>query len=135
MTSVLLLMLGAVQHSGYHAVAAEPQMDYGYIETLNAGGVELPAGMDIIASDPTSQPRGFFLLQNQTTIPLYVMSMRYKTVLVMTTPDPSWKTRVNGAHEATSYIAVPSRPAHLDMAGAHLVGLAEFLGSNGADHL
>jgi hypothetical protein len=66
LTSVILLILGAVQHSGYHAVAVEPQMDYGYVETLNAGGVELPAGMDIIASDPTSQPGWSSVIASQS---------------------------------------------------------------------
>ncbi len=116
LTGVFLLLLGATQHNGHQASASEPKMDYWFIETLKAGGLELPAGVDILASDPSLQPRGFFVLENKTEIPLYVMSLSYKAVLVMTTPDPNWKSRVNGAHEAASFIAVPGRSAYLDMA-------------------
>lgn len=33
----------------------------------------------------------------------------------MTTPDPNWKTRANGAHEVASYLVAPYRPAYLGM--------------------
>jgi hypothetical protein len=90
-------------------------VDYWYIETLYLGGVELPAGVEIIASDPLVEPRAYFILKNQNATRLYVMSLNYKDVLVMTTPDPNWKRRVNSAHEAASYLAAPDRPVTLNI--------------------
>ncbi len=113
--TVTLLLVLVNQRYVPRAEAVELRMDYWYIETLKLGGVELPAGVEIIPSDPSSQPRANFVLQNQTATPLYVMSLNYKDVLVMTTPDPHWKSRVNGAHEAASYLAAPGRPISLSM--------------------
>ena len=113
--TVTLLLVLINQHYVPRAEAVEPQMDYWYVETLKLGDVDLPAGVEIIPSDPSSQPRAYFILQNQNTTPLYVMSLNYKDVLVMMTPDPNWKNRVNGAHEAASYLAAPNHPVNLGM--------------------
>ena len=118
---MLLLVMGA-KLTVHRAEAVEPKTDYWYIETLKPGDVELPAGVEIIASDPLVEPRAYFVLKNQNATPVYVMSLSYKDVLVMTTPDPNWKRRVNGAHEAASYLAAPDHPITLDIAGAHRPG-------------
>jgi hypothetical protein len=115
LAGVLLLVLGAARLSVHRAKATEPKMDYWFIETLMPAAVRLPAGVEIRASNPSSQLRADFVIENKTQTPLYVMSLGYKDVLVMTTPDPNWKARVNGAHEAASFIAVPGRQANLDM--------------------
>jgi hypothetical protein len=96
-------------------MAFEPTMDYWFIETLTVGDVELPAGVEILVSNPSYQPRGFLILNNQTETLLYVLSLGYKDVLVMATPDPDWKARVNGAHEVASYLVAPDKPAYLSM--------------------
>lgn len=102
--------------SGSHAVMAfEPTMDYWFIETLTVSDVELPAGVEILVSNPSYQPRGFLILNNKTETLLYVLSLGYKDVLVMATPDPNWKARVNGAHEVASYLVAPDKPAYLSM--------------------
>jgi len=36
--------------------------------------------------------------------------------LVMETPDPDWKNRINLAHEVASYLATPTRSVYLNMA-------------------
>jgi hypothetical protein len=115
LTSVLLLILVGAQLSVHQVGASQTQTDYWYVETLKLGDVELPEGVEIMASDPSVQPRGMLTLNNQSSAPLYVMSLNYKDVLVMTTPDPNWKNRVNGAHEAASYLAAPGRTVTLDM--------------------
>jgi hypothetical protein len=96
-------------------MAFEPTMDYWFIETLTVGDVELPAGVEILVSNPSYQPRGFLILNNKTETLLYVLSLGYKDVLVMATPDPNWKARVNGAHEVASYLVAPDKPAYLSM--------------------
>jgi hypothetical protein len=113
--TVTLLLVLVILNDMTWAKAVEPRMDYWYIETLKLDGVELPAGVVISASDPTMQPRANFVLENQNATPVYVMSLNYKDVLVMTTPDPNWKRRVDGAHEAASYLAAPGRTVTLDM--------------------
>ncbi len=75
--------------------------------------VKLPAGVEILASSPTMQTRGYLVLKNQTETLLYVMSLGYKDVLVMAIPDPVWKARLSGAHEAASYLAALDQPAYL----------------------
>jgi hypothetical protein len=110
---MLLLMIGAIQSGASSATGFTPAMDYWFIETLKVGDVELPAGVDIIASNPSMQTRGYMLLNNRTETLLYVMSLGYKDGLVMATPDPIWKARVSGAHEAASYLAALDRPAYL----------------------
>lgn len=97
------------------ARASEPIKDYWFIETLMAGAVRLPEGVEILPSNSSSQPRGSIVLKNQTETLLFVMSLRYKDVLVMATPDPGWKGWVNGAHEAASYLVTPDRPADLNI--------------------
>jgi len=95
--------------------ALEPSKDYWFNETFTVGDVELPAGVVIRPSDPKVQPRGFLVLENQTKTLLFVLSLGYKDVLVMKTPDPNYKNRVNGAHEVASYLVAPDRPANLGM--------------------
>jgi len=70
-------------------MAFEPTMDYWFIETLTVSDVELPAGVEILVSNPSYQPRGFLILNNKTETLLYVLSLGYKDVLVMATPDPN----------------------------------------------
>ncbi len=111
---MLLLVMGA-RLSAQWALAAEPRMDYWYRETLKLGEVELPAGVEIVAPDPFVEPRAYLALKNQNATPVYVMSLSYKDVLVMITPDPNWKGRVNGAHEAASYLVAPNHPVTLNM--------------------
>jgi hypothetical protein len=111
---MLLLVMGA-RLTVQRALAAEPRTDFWYIETLKLGEVELPAGVEIAAPDPFVEPRAYLLLKNQNATPVYVMSLSYKDVLVMTTPDPNWKGRVNGAHEAASYLVAPNHPVTLNM--------------------
>src|SRR4030042_6866696 len=95
--------------------AFEPRKDNWFIETLTIGDVELPAGVVIRTSDPKIQPRGYLILDNQTETLAFVLSLGYKNVLVMTTPDPNWKTRVNAAHEGASYLVAPYRTEYLSM--------------------
>ena len=112
---MLLLVMGAMLLGVSSVRAIEPSKGYWFIETLTLGDVELPAGVVIRASDPKVQPRGFLALENQTKNLLYVLSLGYKDVLVMKTPDPNYKNRVNGAHEVASYLVAPDRPANLGM--------------------
>lgn len=90
-------------------------MDYWFTETLTEGRAELPVGVVVRTSDPAAQLRATLILENQTETLLFVMSLNYKDVLVMATPDPNWKARVNGAHEVASYLVAPDRPAYLNM--------------------
>jgi hypothetical protein len=113
LTGALLLILGGVQSGVHPARAFEPIKDYWFIEMITVSDVELPSGVEILASDPSSQPRGSLVLSNQSETPLYVMSLRYKDVLAMATPDSNWKTRLIGAHEVASYLVAPERPANL----------------------
>ena len=107
--------MGALPISVHTARAFEPVKDYWYIETLTVGEVDLPKGVEALTSNPSSEPRSPLILKNQTEILLYVMSLRYKDVLVMATPDPAWVARVNGAQEAASYLAAPNRMAFLSI--------------------
>jgi hypothetical protein len=103
-------------YSGDHpAMACEPYPDYWFVETFKVEEVALPEGVEILASDPAAQERGYLSLNNQTETLLFVLSLSYKDVLVMETPDPNWKSRVNMAHEVASYLVVPDRPTILDM--------------------
>ena len=111
----ILLVVGALPISVPTAKAFEPVKDYWFIETLTVGEVELPKGVEVLTSDPSSEPRRPLILKNQTETLLYVMSLRYKDVLVMATPDPDWVARVNGAQEAASYLAAPNRMAFLSI--------------------
>ena len=111
--SMLLLIIRAILSSASSATGFTPGMDYWFIESLQVGEVELPAGVDILASNPSMQTRGYMVLKNQTETLLYVMSLGYQDGLVMATPDPLWKARVSGAHEAASYLAALDRPAYL----------------------
>ncbi len=111
----MLLLVTGTKLGAHRAEAVEPRMDFWYVETLTLGDVEQPAGVEIMASDPLVEPRAYLTLKNKNATPAYVMSLGYKDVLVMTTPDPNWKGRVNGAHEAASYLAAPDHPVTLDM--------------------
>lgn len=112
---MLLLLIGGMQSGVRPAQTFEPGMDYWFIETLSVGRVELPVGVVVRTSDPAAQPRATLTLENQTQPLLFVMSLNYKDVLVMATPDPNWKARVNGAHEVASYLVTPDRPAYLNI--------------------
>jgi len=112
---MLLLMVGGMLLGASSVNAFEPRKDYWFIETLTIGDVELPAGVVIRTSDPKIQPRGYLILENQTETLLFVLSLGYKNVLVMTTPDPNWKIRVNAAHEVASYLVAPDRTGYLSM--------------------
>jgi hypothetical protein len=96
-------------------VASEPRKDYWFTETITIGDIYLPTGVVVRASDTENKLCGNLSLKNQTETLLFVLSLGYKDVLVMTTPDPNWKNRVNGAHEVASYLVAPDRPAYLSM--------------------
>lgn len=113
--SVILLILATSQLTVPPVRAYEPGRDYWFIEQITLGSTTLPEGVIIGTSDPARSPRGYLILENQTKTPLYVMSLNYRDVLVMVTPDPDWKTRVNLAHEAASYLVRPDKPAYLQM--------------------
>ena len=110
-----LLLVGRTLFTARYAFAQSA--DYWYVESIKVGNIGLPDGIEIIASDPTSQPRGYLTLTNDNDQPVYVMSLGYKDVLVMPTPDANWKSRLNAAHEAASYLAAPNRPVHLSIEG------------------
>jgi hypothetical protein len=112
---MLLVILGVMQSGPPRARASEPIKDYWFIETLVVGAVRLPEGVEILTSNSSSQPRGSIVLKNQTQTLLFVMSLRYIDVLVMATPDPGWKARLNAAHEVASYLVAPNRPADLNI--------------------
>ncbi len=112
---MVLLMIGGMLSGAHPVKAVEPDMDYWFVETLTVSDVDLPAGVVIRLSDQSAQPRASLILENQTDTMLYVLSLNYKDVLLMQTPDPNWKSRVNMAHEVASYLAAPNRPANLDM--------------------
>jgi hypothetical protein len=71
--------------------------------------------VEIHTSDPSRQPRSYMVVTNANASPVYVMSLGYKDMLVMPTPDPGWKSRVAGAQEAASYLVAPNRPAQLNI--------------------
>jgi hypothetical protein len=113
--SALIVAIGGVLW-GLHSVRASvPSKDYWFIETPTVGDVNLPAGVVIRPSDPAASSRGYLTLENQTEALLYVLSLNYKDVLVMKTPDPNYNNRLNGAHEVASYLVAPDRPASLGM--------------------
>jgi hypothetical protein len=115
LTLVLVLIMGAWFPGLRPALAFEPIMDYWFIEKFTVEDAALPQGVTIHISDAAAQPRASLILENQTETPLFVMSLNYKDVLVMVTPDPNWKARVNGAHEVASYLVAPDRPASLNI--------------------
>lgn len=110
----LLIALGALPNAPA-ARAYEPQRDYWFSEAITVGDTQLPDGVSVHASDPASQPRASLVLENQSDQPLYVLSLSYKPVLVMATPDPLWKSRLAGAHEVASYFVAAGKPRYLDM--------------------
>lgn len=114
MAMLFLLAGGALLHANPGA-AVEPNPDYWYTETIEVDTTHLPPGVEIHTSDPSHQPRGYMVVTNANTSPVYVMSLGYKDVLVMPTPDPGWKSRVAGAQEAASYLVTPNRPAHFNI--------------------
>jgi hypothetical protein len=115
LTGLLLLFLVAMHSAASTARASEPKIDYWFIETLSVSDVDLPAGIEIFTSNPPSQPRGSLVVTNRTETLLFVMSLRYKDVLVMATPDPGFKAQLNAAHEVASYLVAPNRPAYLSI--------------------
>jgi hypothetical protein len=115
LVGMLLLMMGGMLSVGNSVRAAEPSKDYWFTETLTVSDVDLPEGVTIRSFDTAASPRGLLILENETDTLLFVLSLGYKGVLVMKTPDPNWKARVNGAHEVASYLVAPNRPAYLNM--------------------
>ncbi|OGO66025.1 MAG: hypothetical protein A2030_04720 [Chloroflexi bacterium RBG_19FT_COMBO_50_10] len=115
MIGLLFLMMGGMLSGARPVIASAPKMDYWFIETLTVDDVELPAGVVIRTTNTGTQSRGCLILENQTETLLFVLSLNYKSVLVMETPDPDWKSRVNMAHEVASYLVAPGRPACLNM--------------------
>ena len=115
LAGMLLLVIGGMLSGALPVKAVEPNTDYWFLETLTVSDVDLPAGVVIPLSDQSAQPRASLVLENQTDTVLYVLSLNYKDVLLMQTPDPNWKSRVNMAHEVASYLVAPNRPANLDM--------------------
>ena len=107
--------MGAIQSGPSSAAGLAPAMDYWFIESLRVADAALPAGVDILVSNPSMQTRGNITLKNQTETLLFAMSLDYKDGLVVATPDPVWKARVSGAHEAASYFAALDRPAYLSI--------------------
>jgi hypothetical protein len=113
--SVFIVVMGGALWVKRSVNASEPGKDYWFIETFALGDVKLPAGVIIQSSDPAASPRGYLDLENQTAAVLYVLSLNYKDVVVMKTPDPNYKNRLNAAHEVASYLVAPDRPARLGM--------------------
>ena len=107
--------LGGMLFSARLVRASEPGMDDWYIETITVDNVELPEGISIYPCPPDVETQGCLKLENNTETILYIMSLNYKDILVMQTPDPNWKTRVDMAHEAASYLVSSSRPLYLNM--------------------
>jgi hypothetical protein len=112
---MLFFLTGIIFLGALPARAFEPKMNYLYIETLVVSDVDLPPGVALRVSDPAFEARAILTLENQTETLLYVLSLNYKDVLVMVTPDPDWKNRVNLAHEVASYLVAPTRPVYLNM--------------------
>lgn len=113
--STLLLVAVGMLSGARPASALESGKAYWFVETLSVNEVALPAGVVIRTSDPASSPRGSLILENQSETLLFVLALNYKDALVMATPDPDWKARMNLAHEVASYLATSTRPAYLDM--------------------
>jgi len=111
----LFLLTGTIYLGALPARAFEPMMNYLYIETLVVSDVDLPPGVALRVSDPAIEMRAILTLENQTDTLLFVLSLNYKDVLVMVTPDPDWKSRVTMAHEVASYLVVPTRLVYLNM--------------------
>ena len=107
--------LGGMLFSARLVRASEPGMDEWYIETITVDSVPLPEGIGIHPCPPEVETQGCLKLANNTETILYIMSLNYKDILVMQTPDPKWKLRVNMAHEAASYLVSSSRPLYLNM--------------------
>jgi hypothetical protein len=93
--------------------AGTPGVGYWYLEHITLSQAELPEGVSIHSYDQTAASRGRLMVENHTSLPLYVMPLKYEDLLVMVTPDPDWKNRVNLAHEAAAYLVLPERPAAL----------------------
>ncbi len=113
--STFLLVVGALPIRATATSASQTIQDYWFIETIVVGEGMLPKGVEILTYNPSSEPRRSLILKNQTETLLFVMSLGYKDVLVMATPDPGWIARVNGAQEAASYLVAPNRPASLSI--------------------
>jgi len=124
--SASLMLLVTTSLATGPARAYEPEKDYWFVESFSVSWVDLPGGVSVSASGPATDPRSWLVVKNQTDNLLYIMSLNYKDVLVMPTPDADWKTRVNLAHEAAAYLVLPERPAALTIEAlidldAHLV--------------
>jgi hypothetical protein len=112
---IFLTVMGGMLFGARLVRASEPGMDDGYIETITVDNVELPEGVSIHACPPDIETQGCLTLENSTETILYIMSLNYKDILVMQTPDPNWKSRVGMAHEAASYFVSSNRPLYLTM--------------------
>jgi hypothetical protein len=112
---LFLIGLGGMLFSARLVSASEPGMDDWYIETITVDNVELPEGISIQPCPPDVKAQGCLKLENSTEAILYILSLNYKDILVMQTPDPIWKSRVGMAHEVASYLVSPSRPLYLNM--------------------
>jgi hypothetical protein len=112
---LFLMGLGGMFFGARLVWASDPGMDDGYIVTITLDDVELPEGISIHPCPPDVEAQGCLKLENSTETILYIMSLNYKDILVMQTPDPNWKSRVGMAHEVASYLVSPSRPLYLNM--------------------
>jgi hypothetical protein len=112
--SFLVLTVGML-FSAHLVRACIPGMDDGYIVTITVDNVELPEGILIHPCPADIGTQGCLKLENSTETILYIMSLNYKDILVMQTPDPNWKSRVGMAHEAASYLVSSNRPLYLNM--------------------
>jgi hypothetical protein len=114
-----LLLIGVMILGALPVKAGKPQAGiwwyYWYSETITLGDAKLPAGINIQGTDTSNVPRATLTLENHTDTLLFVLSLNYKDVLVMVTPAPNWKARVNMAHEVASYLVAKDKPAILDM--------------------
>jgi hypothetical protein len=119
----LFLLLVAIGLPLPSARACEPHPDYWFREAIEFAKVSLPEGITVYqpgmelpepppqgvwlsAADPAQTLRASIEIVNQTAEPLYLLSLRYREVLVMATPDPLYEQRVNLAHEVASYLVV-----------------------------
>ena len=112
---IFLTVMGGMLFGARLVGASEPGMDDRYIETITVDNVELPEGISIQPCPPDVEAQGCLKLENSTETILYIMSLNYKDILVMQTPDPNWKSRVGMAHEVASYLVSSSRPLYLNM--------------------
>lgn len=113
--AVLFLVAAELHLAVIPAHALQQDGEYWFSETITLGAIDLPDGVSISTNDPLDQPRASLTIENQAETLLFVLSLNYKEVLVMDTPDPMWRERVELAHEVASYFAAPNHPAHLDM--------------------